>query len=1034
MSIRDYFKHTKVLTQKTLSDVTSTIETPEYVSEIIAERNKYIPSVDYSDLNNFCQYGSAEMYYADAFNHILRTYPYDGSLKEKLIWKNNNLDFDNYVFENIYPKHVGYLNFNFGETTTGGPAGYTKSSQPSYIYFNGFMNTGSFEHNSQATMQNSSSGFEYSNKAGNERDINIKINPLVGNTIEFWFKSGPQQPSTYSYIIDVWNNVTPPDANYERLSIEIGGDTVSGPMEFFITCMQGLSGVNRESIGTVLTPSEWHHYAITYVSDGADLLTKLYQDGELIQESVIVGTSFTEFLGEKHCYIGTKADDLGCGQLSGSMDDFRFWKAPRSHQEISRFYFTDIGGGTNTDDANLDLGVYYKFNEGISSLNSLDQYCIDYSGRTSNGKIINYGNNTITRTVDETPLSDESYDPVIWKSSQEVTDLINYYSFLGRSYDETNNNSLLSYFPSFMIEEDQGELVKLCQIMAAYLDTLLIQIKNLNRLKNIEYSNTSVPFSDRMLMHQGSIAPELFSDISDLESIFNRNESDIFEEKVFKVKNIIYKNIYNNIVNIYKSKGTDQSFRNVIKCFGIDENLLKIRHYSDNERFELKDRYSLIGEAKPVVDFSDVDNQAGIVYSDNPLTPDTDITSGYTFEFEAHFPKKQDLVSSFMVNDYGFLQSSIGGVWSDGFDLRIYAVRDELRSDSCKFVLESDGLAFSLETGYFQDVYDNNRIILGFKTYPEKTYEFLTDGAEDTDLIIEFFGKSNVNDNENLNFSLTQSVTNISTAQIDMFASDRFVYAGAYYNELSGTLETMSDIRIGAIRAYQEKLSDEVLKTHLRDSRNFGSNDILNDKIIINIEFDNFTQTDGSGEFTVQDISGNNNGFTGYNFLPDSSKAVTPIYFETLKQKNFDDIYGEDMIKILEQDSERFGFGFSPSSHLISFEKSLNASISERMLQELGSIKEYARLCFNGPSKYISSYNNLKEARKLFFQNVQSNPDQEKFYELYKWIDGAVSKMLMSFVPASAVMYDDISNVIESHAFERNKYWIKPPTLEFKVN
>ena len=54
-------------------------------------------------------------------------------------------------------------------------------------------------------------------------------------------------------------------------------------------------------------------------------------------------------------------------------------------------------------------------------------------------------------------------------------------------------------------------------------------------------------------------------------------------------KNLVYKNIYNNLTYIYKSKGTEKSFRNLLHCFGIDENLVKINVYSNNSFSKLSD-------------------------------------------------------------------------------------------------------------------------------------------------------------------------------------------------------------------------------------------------------------------------------------------------------------------------------------------------------------------------------------------------------------------------------------------------------------
>ncbi len=80
----------------------------------------------------------------------------------------------------------------------------------------------------------------------------------------------------------------------------------------------------------------------------------------------------------------------GAGNLSGSLDEFRFWKIARNGKQIGRNWFTQVAGGTNTDVANTDLGFYFKFNEGITGDSNKRQTILDYSGRVSNGTYNNY--------------------------------------------------------------------------------------------------------------------------------------------------------------------------------------------------------------------------------------------------------------------------------------------------------------------------------------------------------------------------------------------------------------------------------------------------------------------------------------------------------------------------------------------------------------------------------------------------------------------------------------------------------------------
>ena len=73
----------------------------------------------------------------------------------------------------------------------------------------------------------------------------------------------------------------------------------------------------------------------------------------------------------------------------------------------------------------------------------------------------------------------------------------------------------------------------------------------------------------------------------------HKNDSGDLEDKLSEIKNLIYQNIYNNLSFIMASKGTEKSFRNLARCFGVDEKLLKLRIYSNNEEFAL-DAYKAI--------------------------------------------------------------------------------------------------------------------------------------------------------------------------------------------------------------------------------------------------------------------------------------------------------------------------------------------------------------------------------------------------------------------------------------------------------
>ena len=129
---------------------------------------------------------------------------------------------------------------------------------------------------------------------------------------------------------------------------------------------------------------------LTLLTDSVNgITTKTYLDGDLQLTETIGSAGINKIRGSMQANIGAlltavsgtttpSSTALGYGKLSGSLDEFRYWKTQRSSEKIGRYWFTQVGGGTNTDLANTDLGIYYKFNEGITGLTATDNTVLDY--------------------------------------------------------------------------------------------------------------------------------------------------------------------------------------------------------------------------------------------------------------------------------------------------------------------------------------------------------------------------------------------------------------------------------------------------------------------------------------------------------------------------------------------------------------------------------------------------------------------------------------------------------------------------------
>ncbi len=65
-----YGENVKILKNKSLDNLGSSVESPEFIGSKIEERDRFIPHIDFSKPENFAKYGLAESYYEDAIKRI----------------------------------------------------------------------------------------------------------------------------------------------------------------------------------------------------------------------------------------------------------------------------------------------------------------------------------------------------------------------------------------------------------------------------------------------------------------------------------------------------------------------------------------------------------------------------------------------------------------------------------------------------------------------------------------------------------------------------------------------------------------------------------------------------------------------------------------------------------------------------------------------------------------------------------------------------------------------------------------------------
>lgn len=1113
----------KALPASSLNDVATDLESAEFVRKALLDKEKFVPQVDFSNPANFAFFGSAEQYYEDTINYILEQYPYDGSQKEKVDWHVSASHLDNYIFENEYPRTTGYIELGLSEgiSTTSGYGTYTSEE---YISFRGGPNSAS-----QGTIGKSiQETFNDSNKydVAKRRENNLEIDGDQGITVEFWLKKNPRVSSAESEIqtvFDLWNNTSTGSVSYGRFRV----DLVPASGVFNIELASGSSGLPfltsfGISLGDSLplTSTLWNHYSLSFKNSGASIQAQVFVNGQLNQ-NIITGSSIGLVTGSMLGRVGSLITSIsgglstaaGQGKLSGSVDEIRFWKTRRNAEQIGKNYFTQVGGGTNTDTSNTDLGLYFKFNEGIidsEAVNNTDRIILDYSGRVSNGYWNGYtvgARSTNSAMLESEAAVSEFEDPIIYSSNPRIVSYKTLKQESGSAHDLLNNSDIYGSLPSWITEADQKKsrfvLRKLTQTIASFFDNIYLQTQALPELDQVVYTSGTTkpyPFVNRFLEGAGLITSDVFVDATALEALANRDDFREFEQKFFDVRNKIYQNIYNNLVFIYKSKGTSKAFRNLIRCFGVGDELVRLNMYADNFDYEIENNFRATAERKKFADFNDVDRFDSTIYQNSgTATPSRTYLSsstnaavhGQTFQAEVIMPKKF-AVDSELYFETTFLTSSIFGVhgaeddesdfsWATGdANFQVQFVRNKKESINGIFQLSSTagtGLP-TLQSPALRNVYDNAKWNLSVRVSPTtEPFGDSVSGSAGQEYLVEFLGYNNILDATENQFYVTSTISN-SDGKSFLTANKR-LFAGAHRTDFDGAVVDLSDVKISSVRAWFDRLTNEELLEHAKDASSYGrlnpqenafvqengeefgfnANTIPSFKTLaLHWDFNNVTSsgpssdglpTTSDAQFEVVDISSGSANFLdrwrwlsgsvnvhhpgqGNFYLPNSTDVIQREYVQSAKLLPPEALSSDDLVSILPQDDLTFTRESRPIRYFFALEKSMNAVITDEMLKIFAGVQGFNNLIGQPVNRYRQDYKSLEKLRNRYFEGVQNTPDFEKYLEYFKWIDRSVSQFVQQLIPASANFSDEIRTIIESHVLERNKYWNKFPTLEFK--
>ena len=451
-----------------------------------------------------------------------------------------------------------------------------------------------------------------------------------------------------------------------------------------------------------------------------------------------------------------------------------------------------------------------------------------------------------------------------------------------------NTSNMMNTLPSWISEEDEntgGELRNLNQVLGGYFDTLYVQVSQLNQIKDLRYlsgtltgSSNEFPYNDRILENFGLEVPELFANATVLERYFNRSEDKNFEQTIENIKNTIYKNIYNNLSYIYKSKGNEKAIRNLIRCYGIDDDVISLNTYANEYSYTLQENYKQVSSKKKYADFSgltDATSSAATCYqfydSSNPAShgaisgSDGILASlGITAQAEFIFPNRQRFDESNVtsVSQSFYLSSSLFGwhtpasathvadtgmhaqTWADinpetagvsdkGF--QVYAVKtqsayaeitdDPKKGKDVRFIVKDRFDNTLITSSVFQNVYDNQKWNLSLTLAPEK-YPLSGGvagvvGPGSARYSLSLYGVNYDSGIKRGSFLEIASLPHITGSE--SLALDKKFFIGAHRTNFTGSVLTNTDVRASSLRVWSTILSTGTIDLHAREVDSHGT-------------------------------------------------------------------------------------------------------------------------------------------------------------------------------------------------------------------
>jgi len=574
-------------------------------------------NIDWSKFENHTFFSSAEVKVNEAFNLLINSFPFDGSVSEVQKFQDKLTGYEKYLYEE-FPTWSGALHLSGTQASEDFDG--TAGTWISVVDKSGYLYPDISKNNKGETTINPGATGSFSIEA-------LVHLPKITNSDQVLF----QKTSTDSDGFTLYLKQSP-SINFVTASFSI------------------TSGSVRAETTAILNKGIYNHVCAIFnrEENNPEVFLEFFVNEKRVSRSNPVAAGKLN-IDSSNFLIGTGSSFYSGNTLvtptqtfSGTLDELRLFHSVRS-EEKQKLYATR--GIYSTP----DLKLYYRFNEpppplsNSSQITSVDKIVLDSSGNSLHATINNF---TGSLRVDVTsdilnPIKNEKRDftVVLFPAYQDLKDLNADLLLSASQYDAANPNLIVKLIPKHYLLEGAFEdgfinekgnignsysgvgipgegvigsthlILTFLYIWSKFFDDIKLYVDSFGTLKTVDYDLIdTVPdnFLNDIIKNYGFYLPGFFNNSSfDKYTEDDNTENTYGHGLAFKtVSARILRRIILNVNDFIRSKGTLHSIKSFLRSVGIDpDNSIRIREYGGQSTKMLGVARSKKIEPIAIVDF-----------------------------------------------------------------------------------------------------------------------------------------------------------------------------------------------------------------------------------------------------------------------------------------------------------------------------------------------------------------------------------------------------------------------------------------------